>query len=121
MPKFFWLKKALKFLVAATLFVAVVGYVTMSLWNILMPYLFHLPLLTYWQALGLLLLSRLLLGGFGRGGGGRGSWARGRLWQRQVAQRLAGLSPEEREKFKQQLQNRCAGWGRPGAEAPTGR
>ena len=125
MPKSFWLKKAFKFLVAGTLFVAVVGYVTMSLWNNLMPYLFHLPLLSYWQALGLLLLSRLLLGGFGRGGRGggwaRGGWMRGRMWQRQMEQRMASFSPEEREKFRQRLQNRCAGnWGRPGAEVPMG-
>ncbi len=115
MNRSFWLKKALKFVFFAALFVSLAGYVTMSLWNYLMPMLFHLPALTFWQALGLLLLCRLLFGGFGRGG--HGGWARGRAWKRHLDQKMATFSPEEREKFRQQLRTRCAGaWGRQPAE-----
>ena len=45
-----------------------VGFIIMWLWNGLMPKVFNLPLITYWQGLGLALLGRLLLGGFGSSG-----------------------------------------------------
>lgn len=44
------------------------GYVVMWLWNWLMPMVFGLPTLTFWQAVGLFLLSKALLGGIGGGG-----------------------------------------------------
>lgn len=44
-----------------------IGFVIMLLWNELMPHLFEVPFITFWQALGLALLGRLLLGGFGGG------------------------------------------------------
>ena len=50
-----------------------VGFIIMWLWNGLMPKVFNLPLITYWQGLGLALLGRLLLGGFGSGGGDNSS------------------------------------------------
>ena len=116
MSRSFWLQKAAKFIFFAALFVVAAGFATMSLWNWLMPIIFHLPALTFWQTLGLILLSRILTGGFGRGG--RSGWARGRAWKRQMQQRMEAFSPAEREKFRQQMRSRCAGsWGRPAAEA----
>ncbi|RRQ49834.1 hypothetical protein DZC72_04410 [Maribacter algicola] len=44
------------------------GYVVMYLWNWLMPYLFGIPTVGYWQAVGILLLSKIIFG-FGGGGG----------------------------------------------------
>jgi Spy/CpxP family protein refolding chaperone len=118
MNRSFWLKNALKFVFFAALFVAAATFATMSLWNWLMPMIFHLPMLTFWQALGLLVLSRILTGGFGRGG--QGGWARGRAWKRQMQQRMEAFSPDEREKFRQQMRSRCAGaWGRPAPAEPT--
>ena len=46
-------------------FALVLGYVVMLLWNWLMPEIFGLITITYWQAVGLILLAKLLLGGFG--------------------------------------------------------
>jgi len=46
------------------------GYILMSLWNWLMPELFDLPMITYWQAVGLFFLAKIL---FGFGGGNSGS------------------------------------------------
>ena len=40
------------------------GYVIMYLWNWLMPAIFGLTTITFWQAIGLGLLSKLLFGGF---------------------------------------------------------
>jgi len=56
-----------RFLLFVPLFIAgafVFGFVLMLLWNVLMPQLFHLSRIGYWQALGLFILGRLLLGGF---------------------------------------------------------
>lgn len=118
MNRSFWLKKAIKFVFVAALFMTVAVFATMSLWNWLMPLIFHLPALTFWQTLGLVVLSRVLTGGFGRGG--RGGWARGRAWKRQMMQRMEAFSPAEREKFRQQMRSRCAGsWGRPAAAEAT--
>ena len=49
--------------------IALFGVAIMLLWNILMPQIFGLPVLNYWQAVGLLLFTRILLGGLGLGNG----------------------------------------------------
>lgn len=78
---------------------AVLGGVVMLLWNWIMPGLITgVAPLDYWRALGLLVLSRILFGGFrGRGNGhGHDKWQR---WQK--------MTPEEREQFLQQRTERC--------------
>ncbi|MDQ2795131.1 MAG: hypothetical protein M3Y12_14160 [Bacteroidota bacterium] len=109
MDRKFWLLRGLRFFFFAALFIAVAGFATQALWNWLMPALFRLPTITLGQTFGLLLLSRILFGG-GRAGG----WARKRReWQQRMAGRLENLSPEAREKFRQQMRSRCGtGWGR---------
>ena len=52
------------------LFMFLVGKLVMSLWNWLLPPLFGLPAITFWQGLGLLMLCRILFGGFGSHGSG---------------------------------------------------
>jgi hypothetical protein len=44
---------------------ALLGLVIMALWNALIPGIFNLPVIGYWQALGLAILSRMLFGGMG--------------------------------------------------------
>ena len=82
--------------------VLVMGGIVMLLWNALMPTLFHLPLVSFWQALGLLLLTKILFSGF-RGGGPRGRW------KEKITDRWMNMTPEEREKFKQEWGRRCGG------------
>jgi hypothetical protein len=100
--------KGLMMLVMVVVLSVLVGFVVEHLWNWLMPGIFGLRTITYWQALGLLLLSKILMGGFyprgGRGGG------RGREWKRRMEERFAEMSPEEREKFRSGM--RGCGWGR---------
>jgi hypothetical protein len=80
-------------------FLAAGGEVVKLLWNWLLPTLFGWPRIGFWQAIGLLALSRILFGGFGshRSGVGR-HWRR--RWDR--------MSPEEREKFRERFRER---WG----------
>jgi len=119
MDRKFWLLRGLRFFFFAALFLVAIGFVTQALWNWLMPELFHLPFISLPQTYGLLLLSRILFG-FKPGGGRAGAWARKRReWQQRMAGRMEHLSPEAREKFRQQMRNRCsAAWGR-NAEKPA--
>jgi len=92
--------KGLKILLFVFVAAIVLGFVVKSLWNTLMPGIFGWHLISFWQALGLLLLSRLLFGGFHpRGGGG------GRHWKNRMRERWEGMTPEERERFRQGM--RC--------------
>jgi hypothetical protein len=89
--------------------VALVGFIVMGLWNALIPVIFHLGVITFWQALGIFVLCKILFG-FGKGGHGgwrgKGPWMRGRM-----EERFKNMTPEEREKFKAKWEERC-GHGR---------
>ena len=97
------------------IFTAIGGEVVMLLWNWLAPTLFGLRLITFWQALGLLALCRILFGGFGLGGGGHRSSRRrmeGRIRERireRIDERWEQMTPEEREKFRQGTRSGCGG------------
>ncbi len=80
-----------RFLAWAVIGLGVGGYVVMLLWNWLIPVIFGWKAIGFVQAIGLLLLSRILFGGFhGRCGHGH----------RYMAARLEAMTPEEREKFQ---------------------
>ena len=83
-------------------FVFLGGEIVKLLWNWLLPPLFGLPRIAFWQALGLLVLSRILFGGCGW----RGSM-RSRIRQR-IEDRCAGMTPEERERFRERIREK---WG----------
>jgi len=97
-------------IVALVLFFALGGAVVRLLWNWLLPPLFGWPLITFWQALALLALCRILFGGLGMHSHGRSNAGR------RVAERWAKMTPEERERFRQGLHDRC-GFGPPAGEA----
>ena len=94
--------RVLKFVAIGIVAFTVFGFVTTHLWNYLMPGLFGLRTLTFWQAVGLIVLGRLLFGGFGpRFGGGP--------WRRHMKERWEQMTPEEREKFREGMRGRCGG------------
>lgn len=73
---------------------ALMSLAVMLLWNALLPSILGVTTITFWQALGILALSRLLFGGRGH----RGSWGRKRhRWKK----RWHNMSPEEREKMRE--------------------
>lgn len=81
-------------------FLVLFGYATMLLWNWLVPVLFKGPVIVFWQAIGLLALSKILFGGHGgRWGRGGRCGSRGH-WKYRMEERLKNMTPEEREKFK---------------------
>ena len=94
-----WVGRVMMILVFVAIFMAGFGSAVLYLWNWLMPPLFGLHTITYWQALGLLGLSWLLFGGWrGRGMPGWGHSGSGR-WGK--------MTPEEREKFREGMRARC--------------
>lgn len=95
--------RGLKFFLLAVLAVAAFSFAVMSLWNWLMPAIFGSRLITFWQAVGVLLLSRIL---FGRFGGGPGRMH----WRHRMMERWNQMTPEEREKFSKGITGRCGGW-----------
>jgi hypothetical protein len=92
-----------KFVVVATVGLGGVGLVVMSLWNWLAPAAFGGHVIGFWQALGLFVLARILVGGLRRGGHGRGPW------RRRVSERWEAMSDEERARFQHRFGGRCGG------------
>ena len=105
-----WMFLALPAVVA---FIVIGGEVVEQLWNALLPAIFGWRQISFWQAVGLLALCRIL---FGRlGGRGFRPGFRGRLnerWER--------MTPEEREKLRQGMRSRCGGFGSAGGTTGTG-
>jgi hypothetical protein len=91
------------------LFAFLGGEIILRLWNWLIPPLFGWHAVTFWQALGLLALCRIL---FGRWGGNGFSRDRAR---RRIRERLDRMTPEERERFQTGWRGRC-GFGPPASE-----
>jgi hypothetical protein len=93
--------RGLKILLLVALAATVFGFVVMWLWNWLMPFLFGLRAISYWQALGVLVLSRLLFGGFHGRHGFRGDW------RMRLIRRWEDMTPEERDKFRAGMRGGC--------------
>jgi len=86
--------RVLMILLMVTLAVTLFSFVVMWLWNRLMPNLFGLHVLSFWQALGLLILSKILFSGFH----GRPGFSRD--WRMRFIHRM---TPEERERIREGL------------------
>jgi hypothetical protein len=102
--------------IGIVVFTVLFGEVVMHLWNWLAPALFGWRQVTFWQALGLLVLCRILFGGLGNHNHNRSKWRQRR------EERWAAMTPEEREKFRQGWRSRRGGAIDPpasGTQAPA--
>ncbi len=78
--------------------IAVFSVAALFLWNALMPEIFGLPVLTYWQAAGLVILARILFGGLGTGRfgpHGHGGFHHGNA----LREKWQNMSADERTEF----------------------
>ena len=111
------IRKVLMVLFFAVVGLSVFSLIVMALWNAILPDVLHVERIDFWQALGLLVLSKILFGGFmfrKRG------WDKdGRSWPREMRERWRKMTPEQREQLKQRMRERCGGrWKMdPGAPA----
>ncbi|HLY16780.1 MAG TPA: hypothetical protein VKR61_06125 [Bryobacteraceae bacterium] len=90
-------------------FIALGGEIVQQLWNRLLPPLFGWRELTFWQALGMLVLCRILFGGFGFNNSDQSKSRRhmGARMADRVTGRMEAMSPEEREQLRQGMRTRC--------------
>lgn len=90
-------------------FLTLISFVVMQLWNNLLPGILHVGAITFWQAMGIFILCKILFG-FGKGGkpgwgGGGNPWMRKRM-----EERFKNMSAEEQERFKAKMRDRNCGW-----------
>jgi len=97
---------------AAVVGIALVSFIVMQLWNAILPETVGWHSITYWQALGLLILTKILFGFPFRGGVGGG-----RHWRRRMLERYEAMTPEERAKFREGMRSRCEEFRTPAAES----
>ena len=123
MKKKNWIKYGFLWLLAGAAMITIMGLAAMYLWNWLIPTLFSGPSVTFIEALGLIILGKLLTG-FGGGMGGRkwkhrgygrDGWCCGDehsgYWKKRWQEKMEHMTPEERERFKKYYYERC-GWKR---------
>lgn len=91
--------------VIAAAFLSLISFVVMQLWNNLLPDILHVGVITFWQAMGLFILCKILFG-FGKGGRmGGAHWMRG-----QMQERFKNMTAEEKEQFKAKMRGRMDGF-----------
>ena len=95
-------KKGFFFLLIVPAILLLLGAVVMFLWNAIITVIASVPAITYWQAFGLLILCRILFGGFRFGHGGKPSFKE-MPWK----DKWTGMNEEERDKFKEEWKKRC--------------
>jgi len=102
MKRGYWIGKII---VIGAFAIGAFTFVTQWLWNWLIPALFNGPMISFWQTLGLLVLSKILFSGFGGKRHCRNQRWGGWGWR----QKWNNLTPEERERFKEKIKNKwCA-------------
>ena len=94
--------KIIKWTILGIVFVIAFGWVVMLLWNWLVPSIFNLREITFWEALGLLLLGKLLFGGFHGKDRSRNSMR----WKQHYYNKFSQMTPEERERFKAKMKEK---------------
>lgn len=116
------IKYGFLWILAGAAMITIMGLATMYLWNWLIPTLFAGPTILFIEALGILVLAKILTHGFGRGGSswkGRHSHGHcshcghggheGGYWKGRWEDKMKNMTPEEKEKFKNYYYDRC-GW-----------
>lgn len=89
-------------------FLTAFSFIVMLLWNAILPDVLNAKPINFWQSLGLLALAKILFGGFG-------GWRGKHRWREGMHMKWQNMTPEEREKFKEEWRNRCnwkSRWGR---------
>ena len=97
-------KMIILFILIAPLAIFIFGSIVMLLWNNVLVPVLGVHEVTFWQGLGILVLSKILFSSFsGRGGPRRDFWKQKMMWN--------SMTPEQKEKFKEEWKNRSRRWG----------
>ncbi|MFT3870138.1 MAG: hypothetical protein QM715_16950 [Nibricoccus sp.] len=95
--------------VAVIAFLALFTYVVYALWNGVLTEVLAVKAISYWQALGILVLAKILFGGFPHRRGGPCGHFREHL----MSKRWESSTPEEREKMREEMRRRFGDWPHP--------
>ena len=106
MRKGFRAKKAIGIAIMAVAAITLLGFVVMGLWNSVLAVVLPVKIITFWQALGIFVLSKILFGGFKKGFGGH----RRHEWNEKMKEKWENMNPEEKEAFKKEWRNKCRNW-----------
>lgn len=111
----------LKWGVFGILFLGLAGLLTQYLWNWLVPELFAGPQISYWQTLGLLVLSKIIFSGFGgKKGHCQNCHHDGQFsWKKRYTAKLDSLNPEDREAFKKKMMEKWCRYSGPTKESQS--
>lgn len=112
--KKFWIKKVVGFTLCAITIVAIFGYIVMLLWNNILVEVTPIKPINFWQSLGLLLLSKILFGGFNKGFTGKGN-----KWSSELKEKWHNMNDDEKEAFKQQWRSKCSSFSKKNQSTPT--
>lgn len=97
------------FFIIPLIFVAIIafGFVTMALWNALLPEIFNLPVINFWQAAGLLILARLFFGS------GHSKWrGNSNHLNSEFRNKIKNMTPEEKKEFFRNMHYHRNNWHR---------
>jgi hypothetical protein len=95
MRSFFYKRRFIFIPFGIAAFLSLISFVVMSLWNCLLPGILHVGVITFWQAMGIFILCKILFG-FGKGGG-PGRWGGGHWMRHRMEEKFKNMTPEERE------------------------
>ena len=83
--------------------IIIVGFVVMELWNWLIPEIFNGNTINYWQALGVLMLARLLTG-FGKSS--MGHWKNKMSSSYKMSRGWSSMSDEDKDRMREKFKDR---------------
>jgi Ca2+/H+ antiporter, TMEM165/GDT1 family len=111
--KSFWIKRAIFIPIGIAACVFLCGWVVMLLWNCILPPVLGVSTVTFWQALGILVLSKLLFGGF-KGAHGHSRFHHGydmhHKWMhmsREDREKWMHMTAEEKDKMRAEWKEKC--------------
>ena len=103
MRRSFKWRKVIGVIAIGALAVTVLSAVVMLLWNNVLIAAVPVHMISFGQAVGILVLSKILFGAC-RGGGWK---SRGGYWNREMREKWYNMTPEEKEKYRQEWKSRC--------------
>ena len=95
-------KSKFLFFLIPPLILFAITFIVMLLWNLLLPEIIGVKSISFWQAMGILILSKILFGGFHFGKGKFGNFK-----EKMMQRKMSGMTDEEKEKFKEIWRKRC--------------